>query len=114
MTHRSYINEHPSAMEDNERLEFLGDACLDMTSASWLYQRFPELDEGGVERGVVEFSREMARRGIESIVISAGGRLVPRLESEGTKHVAMDVVSKNPLTAPRRAAGLVSSAGSCL
>lgn len=69
-------------------------------------QLVPELNEGGVERGVVEFGREMARRGIESIVISSGGRLVPRLESEGTRHVAMDVVSKNPLTAPRRAAGL--------
>ena len=69
-------------------------------------QLVPELDEGGVERGVVEFSREMARRGIESIVISSGGRLVPRLESEGTTHVEMDVASKNPLTAPWRAARL--------
>lgn len=25
LTHRSYINEHPEALEDNERLEFLGD-----------------------------------------------------------------------------------------
>jgi ribonuclease-3 len=50
LTHRSYINEHPSAVEDNERLEFLGDACLDMTSAAWLYQRFPELDEGELTR----------------------------------------------------------------
>jgi glycosyltransferase involved in cell wall biosynthesis len=69
-------------------------------------QLLPELNEGGVERGVVEFSREMARRGIESIVISAGGRLVPRLETEGTTHVMMDVASKNPLTALRRAARL--------
>jgi dsRNA-specific ribonuclease len=40
LTHRSYINEHPNAVEDNERLEFLGDACLDMTSAAYLFQRF--------------------------------------------------------------------------
>ena len=30
LTHRSYLNEHPSfPLEDNERLEFLGDAVLD-------------------------------------------------------------------------------------
>jgi ribonuclease-3 len=68
LTHRSYINEHPSAVEDNERLEFLGDACLDMTSAAWLYQRFPELDEGELTRlrsslvrteQLAEFAREL-------------------------------------------------------
>lgn len=50
LTHRSYINEHPDAVEDNERLEFLGDACLDMVSAAWLYQHFPELNEGELTR----------------------------------------------------------------
>ncbi len=47
LTHRSYINEHPElALEDNERLEFLGDAVLDFFSAAWLYHRFPEAQEG--------------------------------------------------------------------
>lgn len=32
LTHRSYLNEHPEAIEDNERLEFLGDAVLDFFS----------------------------------------------------------------------------------
>ncbi len=50
LTHRSYINEHPGAGEDNERLEFLGDAVLDFLSGSYLYRRFPELDEGGLTR----------------------------------------------------------------
>ncbi len=69
-------------------------------------QLIPELNEGGVERGVVELSRELSRRGIESIVISAGGRLVPRIEAEGGRHVVMDVASKNPLTVLPRAARL--------
>ncbi|HET7009705.1 MAG TPA: ribonuclease III [Anaerolineales bacterium] len=50
LTHRSYINEHPDVPEDNERLEFLGDAALDLLSAAWLYRRFPEMDEGELTR----------------------------------------------------------------
>jgi len=46
LTHRSYINEHPEALEDNERLEFLGDAVLDFLVGDWLYNRFPEMEEG--------------------------------------------------------------------
>ena len=46
MTHRSFLNEHPEAIEDNERLEFLGDAVLDFLVGEWLYNRFPEMEEG--------------------------------------------------------------------
>jgi ribonuclease-3 len=46
LTHRSYINENPEALEDNERLEFLGDAVLDFIVAAWLYNHFPEMTEG--------------------------------------------------------------------
>ncbi|MCR4406312.1 MAG: ribonuclease III [Anaerolineae bacterium] len=47
LTHRSYLNEHPEfALEDNERLEFLGDAVLDFFIGEYLYHRFPEMREG--------------------------------------------------------------------
>jgi ribonuclease-3 len=47
LTHRSYLNENPgSVLEDNERLEFLGDAVIDFVVAGYLYHRFPEMDEG--------------------------------------------------------------------
>jgi len=47
LTHRSYLNENPgAALEDNERLEFLGDAVIDFVVAGFLYHRFPEMDEG--------------------------------------------------------------------
>lgn len=47
LTHRSYINENPGfPLEDNERLEFLGDAVLDYVSAEYLYHHFPEMHEG--------------------------------------------------------------------
>ena len=50
LTHRSYINEHPDALEDNERLEFLGDAVLDFLVGAWLYNHFPEMAEGELTR----------------------------------------------------------------
>ena len=50
LTHRSYINEHPEALEDNERLEFLGDAVLDFVAGAWLYNHFPEKAEGELTR----------------------------------------------------------------
>jgi ribonuclease III len=50
LTHRSFLNEHPEALEDNERLEFLGDAVLDFLVAAWLYNRFPEMLEGDLTR----------------------------------------------------------------
>jgi ribonuclease-3 len=47
LIHRSYLNEHPEfPLEDNERLEFLGDAVLDFVTGAYLYHRFPELREG--------------------------------------------------------------------
>ena len=50
LTHRSYLNENPEAIEDNERLEFLGDAVLDFLVGAWLYNRFPEMAEGNLTR----------------------------------------------------------------
>jgi ribonuclease III len=50
LTHRSYLNEHIDSVEDNERLEFLGDAALDFLSGAFLYKHFPEMDEGQLTR----------------------------------------------------------------
>lgn len=50
LTHRSYLNEHSEALEDNERLEFLGDAVLDFLVGNWLYNHFPEKKEGELTR----------------------------------------------------------------
>jgi len=50
LTHRSYLNENKDAIEDNERLEFLGDAVLDFIVADWLYNQYPEKSEGDLTR----------------------------------------------------------------
>jgi glycosyltransferase involved in cell wall biosynthesis len=69
-------------------------------------QILPELNEGGVERGTVELSRELVKLRHESIVISAGGKLEEQIKRDGGKHIRVDVCSKNPFTAPFRAVQL--------
>lgn len=45
--HRSYLNENRSIkIEHNERLEFLGDAVLELVITDYLYKKYPEKDEG--------------------------------------------------------------------
>ena len=68
-----------------------------------IVQILPELNQGGVERGVVEFSRELVKRGHQSSVISAGGSLVPQIKQDGGDHITLNVCSKNPLSFPFRA-----------
>ena len=50
LTHRSFLNEHTEALEDNERLEYLGDAVLDFIVGVWLYHNYPEMAEGDLTR----------------------------------------------------------------
>lgn len=46
-THRSYINENKGLnLEHNERLEFLGDAVLELVITDFLFREYPEVDEG--------------------------------------------------------------------
>ncbi|TAD77607.1 MAG: ribonuclease III [Oscillatoriales cyanobacterium] len=50
LTHRSLVRENPQLGDDNERLEFLGDAILTFISGAYLYRRFPELGEDEMTR----------------------------------------------------------------
>ena len=46
-THSSYVNEHrKKSYEDNERLEFLGDAVLELGVSQYLYRKYPTMAEG--------------------------------------------------------------------
>jgi ribonuclease-3 len=51
LTHKSFVNEHRGEMlADNERLEFLGDAVIDLAVSHRLMERFPEAREGDLSK----------------------------------------------------------------
>ena len=51
MTHSSYANEHKAkGYHDNERLEFLGDAVLEVVSSEFLFRHYPALPEGDLTK----------------------------------------------------------------
>ena len=51
MTHSSYANEHNGTkLDNNERLEFLGDAVLELSVSTYLYNEYIDVDEGELTR----------------------------------------------------------------
>jgi ribonuclease-3 len=51
MRHSSYVNEHHmNRLECNERLEFLGDAVLELISSEFLYNNYPDMPEGELSK----------------------------------------------------------------
>ncbi|NJL82164.1 MAG: ribonuclease III [Chloroflexaceae bacterium] len=68
LTHRSYANENPSEGDDNERLEFLGDAVLGFLIGELLFRRYPHVSEAELtrlrsklvdEKQLCEFGRQL-------------------------------------------------------
>jgi len=49
-SHRSFANESHDSVDNNERLEFLGDSVLGLVVANWLFVNLPDLDEGDFSR----------------------------------------------------------------
>ena len=51
LNHSSFVNEHKKHhLTDNERLEFLGDAVLELCSSEYLYKNYPDMPEGNMTR----------------------------------------------------------------
>ncbi|GAA5082142.1 glycosyltransferase [Lysobacter panacisoli] len=61
-------------------------------------QLLPALESGGVERSTLEIAQALVSAGHRAIVVSRGGRLVPKLLALGAEHVALDIGHKSPLT----------------
>ena len=67
LTHRSYVNENPGEGENNERLEFLGDAILTFLSGEYLFKRHPEMGEDELtrRRAALVNEKQLAKFAIE-------------------------------------------------
>lgn len=63
--HTSYVNEESRVFESNERLEFLGDAVLELKTSEFLYSHYPQMAEGEMTKFRAQIVRE------ESLVIYA-------------------------------------------
>jgi ribonuclease-3 len=95
VTHRSYINENPSwNLSHNERLEFLGDAVLELIVTDYLFHKYPEYDEGrltSIRAALVNYqalSKVARKLGIEDFLLLSKG------ESKDTGK-ARDVILAN-------------------
>lgn len=92
LTHRSFVNERPDlAPTDNERMEFLGDAILDLAASALLWRQYPSASEGELSRRradlVCESALATVARELELGALlrlgkgeeKSGGRVKPRL-----------------------------------
>ena len=61
--HTSYVNEESRVLESNERLEYLGDAVLELKTSEFLYANYPDMAEGEMTKFRAQIVRE------ESLVI---------------------------------------------
>ena len=69
LTHKSFSNEQSEYALHNERLEFLGDAVLELVISDWIYIHYPDIPEGGLtriraevvsEKGLTEVARALS------------------------------------------------------
>ena len=68
LTHKSFSNEQAEFILHNERLEFLGDAVLELAISDWVFCHYPDIPEGGLtriraevvsEKGLSEIARQL-------------------------------------------------------
>jgi ribonuclease III len=111
ITHKSYVNEHreEAGLQDNERLEFLGDAVIDLAVSHRLMERFPEAREGELskmraavvdEQGLSEMARaldlgELLRLGRGEEL--TGGREKPSLLADAMEAIVAAVFLQSGL-----------------
>ncbi len=114
LTHTSYVKGDGKAHEHNERLEFLGDAVLELCVSEYLYRNFPKLNEGVMTRAraasvcegalhLVALQLELGlclrlSRGEEH----SGGREKPSILADGVEAVIGAIYLDGGLEAARR------------
>ncbi len=85
LNHSSYVNERPDERgQSNERLEFLGDAVLELVVSEMLYERFPQASEGQLSRSRAALIKESSlAEAAQELELGAYLRLSKGAEGEG-------------------------------
>jgi len=84
LTHKSFSNEQSEGALHNERLEFLGDAVLELAISEWVYHHYPDIPEGGLTRIRSEVVSEVGLAAIaRQIRLGKGLRLGKGEEKSG-------------------------------
>lgn len=103
VTHRSYVNEHEDAFANNQRLEFFGDSVLGMVVAEYLFQRFPNAEEGDLTSRLASLVNETALAEVATALalgdylrlgrgeVMGGGRTKPSLLADAYEAVVAAV-----------------------
>lgn len=100
LTHSSYANEkHMKKLADNERLEFLGDAVLELVSSEFLFSNYPDMPEGELTKKrasmVCEPSLAMSARDIrlqDYILLGKGEEFTGGRKRDSITSDAMEAV----------------------
>ncbi len=81
------LTNTPCESEDNERLEFLGDAVLNFLSGEFLYRRYPKISEGDLShlRSTLVNNKQLSKFAIE-LHIDTQMRLSRGAEKDGDRH----------------------------
>ena len=100
LSHKSYVNENPNHVGgDNERLEFLGDAVLDLVISDCMFSRYPELAEGEMtrvraevvsEKNLAELARDINLG--DSLFLGKGERLTGGNDKDSLLANALEAV----------------------
>ncbi|MDD5710487.1 MAG: ribonuclease III [Candidatus Colwellbacteria bacterium] len=98
LTHRSYLNEHPKWPHgNNERLEFLGDAVLELAVTEGIYKRLPKEEEGRltVFRAALVNTRALSavakEIGLDKMLLLSKGE-AKDVNSKGRESISANVV----------------------
>ena len=118
LTHKSFSNEQAEFAPHNERLEFLGDAVLELVISDWVFSHYPDIPEGGLtriraevvsEKGLFQIARQLEIGTVLRLGKGeqrSGGREIPSLLADALEALlgaiyreggftAVDLVIKN-------------------
>lgn len=100
LTHRSYLNEHPEwRLPHNERLEFLGDAVLELITTEFLFTKYTTYNEGHLTSLRAALVNAVMLAQIAKEIKLEGDLLLSKGESKDATSKAREIILANAVEA---------------